>query len=92
MTIKQYVGILLSEKFEKEEMIKEISPKLHMLEFSKDSIIVRDDHVKQPQFAVIQIREGRLWCDLEQDFDCKHVHYVLTSSQLSKIKDKLKYI
>ena len=92
MTIKQYVSIILSERFEKEEMIKEISPKLNILEFSTDSIIVRDNHVKQSRFAMIEIREGRLWCELEQSFDCQHIRYVLTLSNLSKIKDRLKHI
>ena len=92
ISMRKYLTFVLNERFEKEEMIKKISPKLSMLELSENSIVIRDDHIKQPQFAVIEIREDRLWCELDKDFDCQHIRLVLTSPRLSELKDKLKHI
>lgn len=92
ISIRKFTNKLLRERFEKSEFLKLVAPKLSLLDFGDDSILIRDETATKDHLAVIKIRDGRLWCDLDEDYDCRHIHYVLTLPQLASIKDKLNQI
>ena len=83
---------LAMDTIEKNEFINKIAPRLSLLVFNEESIVIQDDQLKKTRLSMIIIRDGKLWCDLDEKYDCGHIHYVLTLSQLSRIKDKLKQI
>jgi len=92
ISIRKFTNKLLRERFEKSEFLKLVAPKLSLLDFGDDSILIRDETAGKNRLSVIKIIDGRLWCDLDENYDCSHIHYVLTLPQLASTKDKLNQI
>ena len=92
ISIRKFVNKLVEDNFSKDEFLRKVAPKLSLLDFASDSISIKDSSVKKDRLATVKIREGRLWCDLDEMYDCGHIHYVLTLPQLILIKDRLKQI
>jgi len=92
ISIKKFTNNLLRERFEKSAFIKKVAPKLSLLDFGNDFILIRDETAAKNRLSVIKVRDSKLWCDLDEAYDCSHIHYVLTLPQLVSVKDKLNQI
>lgn len=91
-SLRKLTNEILQMNLEKEQFIKKIAPRFSLMDFSEDAIVIKDEIMKKTRLAMIVVRNGKLWCDLEEKDDCEHIHYVLMLPQLSRIDDKLKQI
>jgi len=92
ISIHKFINELVEQALAKNEFIKTIVPRFSVIEFSEDSIIIKDEKSKQTRIVIITIQNGKLFCDVHGKNDCEHIHYVLMLPQLAKIKDKLKMV
>jgi len=92
LSIHKFTNEILHQILTKDEFAKRVAPGLRLLEFESDSILVRDDLAKKTRLATISIRNGKLWCDLDEKNDCNHIHFVLMLPDIVNFKDKLKQI
>ena len=92
ISIYKFVNEIIDQTLTKNEFVKLVMPKFSLVEVSEYNIIIKDEGAIQIRFAVIIIRDGKLWCELDEDYDCHHIHYVLTLPQLAFVKDRLKQI
>ena len=92
LSIHKFTNELLRQSLTKDEFVKRVEPGLKLLEFEEESMLIRDDLAKKTRLATITIRNGKLWCDLDEKNDCNHIHYVLMLPDIVNFKDKLKQI
>lgn len=92
LSIRKFVNQLIEKNFEKEDFLKLVSPKISILSIEQDGFVLRDDTAKKSRLAEIKIRNGKLWCDLDEKNVCDHIHYVLMLPDIVNFKDKLKQI
>ena len=83
---------MVESDYDRSEFIKKVAPKLKLLNFSEDSILIQDSKTVKDKLAVIKIVNGKLFCDLDETDDCTHIHFTLTLPELVRIKNKLKEI
>jgi len=92
LSIHKFTNELLRQELTKDEFVKRVAPGLRLLEFEQESMLIRDDLAKKTRLATVSIRNGKLWCDLDEKIDCNHIHYVLMLPDIVNFKDKLKQI
>ncbi len=92
LSIHKFTNSILEQILTKNEFVKKIAPKLSLIQVEEDLLIIRDDTAKKMRLATINIRNGKLWCDVDDSGDCEHVHYSLTLPELVNLKDKLKQL
>lgn len=92
LSIRKFVNKIIEKNFEKEDFLKLIVPKISLLSIEQDGFILRDDVAKKSRLAEVKIRNGKLWCDLDEKNVCDHIHYVLMLPDIVNFKDKLKQI
>ena len=92
LSIRKFVNKMIDDNFSRDEFLRKVAPKLSLLDFISDSILIKDSSAKKDRLATIKIQEGRLFCDFDEKYDCQHIHFVLTLPQLVSIKDKLDQI
>ncbi len=92
LSIRKFVNQIIEEKFEKDQFLNNISPKLSLIEFTEESILIRDETAKKSRFAEIIIKNEKLWCSLDEKENCSHVRFAFMLPGLVKLKDKLKQI
>lgn len=92
MSVRHLFHTLLEDQFKNDEFLKLTAPKLSLIQFNEDSILIKDEKMKKSRLAEITIINGRLWCDLDEKGDCEHIHYCLRLPRMSEFKGKLKQL
>ena len=54
------------------------------------TLVISSTSRSESVLIVIVIQKGKLWCDYDKSFSCKHIGYSLMLSQTEKIKTKIK--
>lgn len=97
MSVRMHINKKLEEIFEKEQMVSTIAPLFKLVSFTDSSFIIKEEkitntelHKKDRNFIVVDLWQGRLWCETDKKDDCIHVRYVLMLPQIVTIKDELK--
>ena len=91
-SIRNLVHVILEDQFKNDEFLRLVAPRLSLIQFNEDSILIKDEKMKKSRLAEITIINGRLWCDLDEKGDCEHIHYCLRLPRMSEFKDKLKQL
>jgi len=92
ISIKQFVNDIIKANFEKYEFLKTVAPKISIISIESDVLSLKDESAKKSRLAEIKIKNGRLYCDLDESQNCEHIHYALILPELLKFKDKIKQI
>ncbi len=87
ITIKQFLDNIIKDKYEHDDFLKLIAPRLSIIEFSEISIIVKDEILTKMRFAAVRINNNELYCDLDDERDCKHIRFCLSSNKLKNLKN-----
>ncbi len=91
-SIRNLVHVILEDQFKNDEFLRLVAPRLSLIQFNEDSILIKDEKMKKSRLAEITIINGRLWCDLDEKGDCEHIHYCLRLPRMAEFKDKLKQL
>ena len=92
LSLRKLVNEILLSNIEKDQFIKSIAPKFSLIEFTEDSILIRDKYAKKTRFAEITIKNEKMWCSLDEDSVCGHIHFALMFPELTNLKGSLKQI
>lgn len=92
ISIKQFINDIIKANFEKYEFLKMVAPKVSFISIESDVLLLKDEHVKKSRLVEIKIKNGKLYCNLDESQNCEHIHYALTLSELLQFKDKIKQI
>jgi len=92
ISIKQLANDIVKANFEKYEFLKMVAPKISFMSMESDVLSLKDETAKKSRLVEIRIKNGKLYCDLDESPDCDHIHYALTLPELLKFKDRIKQI
>ena len=92
LSIHKFTNGILNQILIKDEFVKKTAPKLSVMEFTEEGLTIKDVTAKKLRYAIINVRNGKLWCDMDDIGDCEHVHYALTTNELVNFKDQLKQL
>lgn len=71
---------------ERDEFLKDYAPYLEKIGYSNNMLTIRDHKVNN--ITDIFMKDGRLYCSLDETDDCMHIHFALALPELSKLKRK----
>ena len=71
-------------QLEKEDFLQTYAPFLSKKIVDGNSVVLRDD--KLGRLVEVTYRKGKLWCDIDEDDCCPHVHFALCLPELAKLK------
>jgi hypothetical protein len=80
----RWVSDYLLMNLEKDEFIRSYAPHLSKIGIHENRLIIKD--TKKNQLAEIFLKDGQLYCSLDESTDCLHIHFALALPELARLK------
>jgi len=72
-------------KLDPTQFLKRTAPKLRIIDFTQESIIVKEQTTTKTLYAEIKIRDNSLYCDLDDLNNCKHIRFCLLNRKVKEL-------
>ena len=71
---------------EKDEYMAKYAPFLEKIGITDNRLTIRDS--KKDKLTDVFIKDGKLYCNLDESNNCEHVHFTLALPELSRLKNE----
>ena len=82
-SLTQWVSDILLMALEKDNFLKSYAPFLSKITVSGNSVVIRDE--KLQRLVEVIYRDNKLWCDVDDEECCVHVHFALALPELAEL-------
>lgn len=80
---KDYINTVLLEAIERDKFLQSYAPSLSKIGYEGNILFIRD--AKKNKTAEIYLRDRALYCNLDDEKDCVHIHYALALPEAAKL-------
>jgi len=84
----KFVNDMLLLNIEKDRFLRAYAPKLSFNGIASDgsSLFIRDERLDRT--AQVFLRDGHLYCDVDNRQDCEHIHFALALPEVARLNLK----
>lgn len=82
--LQQLVNEAVILNIEKSEFLRQYRPNFSY-SMTEHGLFIKDAKDENPQAAQVVIKDGKIFCWLDNSDDCKHVHFALAIPEVAKL-------
>ena len=80
-----YTNELLMMSIERDEFISKYFPFIEKIALDGNRIVLKDN--KLNQYCEVTKKEQKIYCDLDESFDCIHIQFALSLLEIGKLTE-----